>query len=114
MSLDLTGVTVRFGGLTALKSVSFNADAGEIVGLIGPNGSGKTTLLNVVTGLVKPASGDVRIGTTSCRRLTVHRRGPPRPGPAVQPAALLAPPRGRGHLPLPPPGQHTWRRGQRP
>ena len=39
-SLDLTAVTVKFGGLTALRDVSFHADPGEFVGLIGPNGSG--------------------------------------------------------------------------
>ena len=56
-------MTVRFGGLTALREVSVDAAPGEIVGLIGPNGSGKTTLLNVVTGLVRPVSGQVRIGS---------------------------------------------------
>ena len=73
-ALALHEVTVRFGGLTALREVSLEAAPAEILGLIGPNGSGKTTLLNAVTGLVRPASGDVRIGDRSCRRASVHHR----------------------------------------
>ena len=74
LSLQLVEVTVKFGGLTALRDVSVDAARSEIVGLIGPNGSGKTTLLNVVTGLVRPASGDVRIDGRSCRHRSVHGR----------------------------------------
>jgi branched-chain amino acid transport system ATP-binding protein len=51
------GVTKRFGGLTAISSLDFYVDEGEIVGLIGPNGSGKTTLFNVISGLYQPDSG---------------------------------------------------------
>jgi len=54
-----TGVTKRFGGLTALSEVDFEVGRGEIVGLIGPNGSGKTTLFNVISGLFKPDSGEI-------------------------------------------------------
>ena len=51
---------MQFGGIVALDEVSFDADAGEIVGLIGPNGAGKTTAFNVITRLYTPAEGDVR------------------------------------------------------
>ena len=51
---------MQFGGIVALDDVSFDAGAGEIVGLIGPNGAGKTTAFNVITRLYTPAEGDVR------------------------------------------------------
>ena len=52
-------LTVRFGGLTALDSVSFSIRRGEILGLIGPNGAGKTTCFNALTGVYRPTSGTV-------------------------------------------------------
>lgn len=51
------GLTVKFGGLTALDSLDLQLQAGEILGLIGPNGSGKTTLLNVISGVYVPSEG---------------------------------------------------------
>jgi branched-chain amino acid transport system ATP-binding protein len=54
-----------FGGIVALDEVSFDAVAGEIVGLIGPNGAGKTTAFNVITRLYTPAEGDVRFDSES-------------------------------------------------
>jgi branched-chain amino acid transport system ATP-binding protein len=112
-SLDLIDVTVKFGGLTALKEVSFHADAGEIVGLIGPNGSGKTTLLNVITGLVRPVAGEVRIGATSCRRRSVHRRVHLGLARTFQRASLFADLTVREHLILARESKHVWRRGAR-
>ena len=58
-SLVVTGLTVRFGGLTALNGLDFDLRPGEFVGLIGPNGSGKTTFFNALTGVYAPASGKV-------------------------------------------------------
>jgi ABC-type branched-subunit amino acid transport system ATPase component len=57
--LELEGVSKRFGGVQAVDSVDFWADAGEIVGVIGPNGAGKTTLFNIVTGFYAPDAGKI-------------------------------------------------------
>lgn len=57
--LRLEGVTRRFGGLVALRDVSFSVNQGEILGLIGPNGAGKTTCFNVIAGVYAPTSGKV-------------------------------------------------------
>ncbi|MEE6263716.1 ABC transporter ATP-binding protein [Plantactinospora sonchi] len=58
--LDVDHVVLRFGGVVALNDVSFQLYEGEILGLIGPNGAGKTTCFNVMTGVYKPTSGEVR------------------------------------------------------
>ena len=57
--LEVDSVSKRFGGIVALDGVSFDAEAGEIVGLIGPNGAGKTTAFNVITRLYTPDEGEV-------------------------------------------------------
>ncbi len=57
--LDASGVTMRFGGLTAVRNVDLTVREGEIVGLIGPNGAGKTTFFNCLTGLYVPTEGQV-------------------------------------------------------
>ena len=59
--LRASAVSMRFGGLTALKDVSFTLAESEIIGLIGPNGAGKTTLFNCLTGLYTPTSGSVAL-----------------------------------------------------
>jgi branched-chain amino acid transport system ATP-binding protein len=58
--LDIQGLTVRFGGLTALNAVDLAADEGEFIGVIGPNGAGKTTFFNAISGMVKPTAGALR------------------------------------------------------
>ncbi|MCC2309814.1 ABC transporter ATP-binding protein [Cellulomonas chengniuliangii] len=70
--LSLHDVSVRFGGVVALDHVDLTVSDGEVVGLIGPNGAGKTTLFNVVCGIVRPTSGEVRIGASS-RPPVTHR-----------------------------------------
>lgn len=60
--LEVNQVSKRFGGLTANQDVSFNVDAGQVVGLIGPNGAGKTTLFNCVAGFFAPTSGSILLG----------------------------------------------------
>ncbi|MBV8959016.1 MAG: ABC transporter ATP-binding protein [Actinobacteria bacterium] len=71
--LAADGVTVRFGGLTAVDSVSVVADRGETVGIIGPNGAGKTTLFGALCGSV-PAEGTVRVEGQDAGTWAPHRR----------------------------------------
>ena len=71
--LEVRGVTVRFGGLTALDAVSLTAAPCQVTGIIGPNGAGKTTLLNVLCGFVRPDAGDLRLGESSLTGLPPHR-----------------------------------------
>ncbi len=59
MVLEVSGITTRYGSISALRQVSLSVGANEIVGLIGPNGAGKTTLLNTVAGLLRPVEGEV-------------------------------------------------------
>ncbi len=71
--LEARDVTVRFGGLTALKGVTLGVAAGEVLSVIGPNGAGKTTLFNVLTGRVKPTAGDVAFRGQPLHRLPPFR-----------------------------------------
>ncbi|HEY7521819.1 MAG TPA: ABC transporter ATP-binding protein [Methylomirabilota bacterium] len=57
--LQLDSVTKRFGGLTAVRNVTLQVQAGELLGIIGPNGAGKTTLFNVISGFYRPDEGRV-------------------------------------------------------
>jgi branched-chain amino acid transport system ATP-binding protein len=72
-ALRISGVSVRFGGLTALDDVSLSVDSGEVVGVIGPNGAGKTTLFNVLCGFVRADAGDILWRGRSLRGLGTHR-----------------------------------------
>ncbi len=71
--LEVSGLTVRFGGIVALDGVSFSVGHGQIVGLIGPNGAGKTTLFNCLSRLYRPTAGDVRFDGASLLELPAHR-----------------------------------------
>jgi len=59
--LEVKGLTMDFGGLRAVDSVSLDVCSGEIVALIGPNGAGKTTFFNCVTGIYKPTKGEILV-----------------------------------------------------
>jgi branched-chain amino acid transport system ATP-binding protein len=79
--LDVTGVTVRFGGIVALDDLTFGVESGEICGLIGPNGAGKTTMFNCISRIYQPTSGSItldgqdllRVPTWGTSRLGIAR-----------------------------------------
>jgi branched-chain amino acid transport system ATP-binding protein len=71
--LEVDHVTLKFGGLTALDDVSFEIREGEILGLIGPNGAGKTTCFNVMTGVYRPTSGQVRFDGTPLTKMKRYK-----------------------------------------
>jgi branched-chain amino acid transport system ATP-binding protein len=58
--LQVSGLTKKFGGFTAVSGVSFELEEGEILGLIGPNGSGKSTTFNLIAGMHAPTAGSIR------------------------------------------------------
>ena len=59
--LDVTQLSIHFGGVKAVQEVSFSIDPGIVYSVIGPNGAGKTTLFNLITGVYKPTSGEIRL-----------------------------------------------------
>jgi ABC-type branched-subunit amino acid transport system ATPase component len=71
--LEVEGLTKRFGGLVAVKDISFTVRGGEILGLIGPNGSGKSTVMKLVMGIEKPNAGSVRIEGQEVAGWPTHR-----------------------------------------
>jgi branched-chain amino acid transport system ATP-binding protein len=71
--LELDQTTIRFGGLVAVNSVSFSLNKGELFGLIGPNGAGKTTVFNIITGVYRPTSGEVRFNGQSIGGTPTYR-----------------------------------------
>ncbi len=71
--LELSDISVRFGGLQALTDVSFRVSEGDIVGLIGPNGAGKTTVFNVITGVYQTSSGQVSYDGRPLAALRPHK-----------------------------------------
>ena len=71
--LSVKGVTLRFGGVVALDSVSFDVMPGQIAGLIGPNGAGKTTLFNCLSRLYQPNAGEISFEGQSVLEVPRHR-----------------------------------------
>jgi branched-chain amino acid transport system ATP-binding protein len=76
--LEVSNVTRRFGGITAVDGVSLSVMPGEVLGIIGPNGSGKSTLFNCILGQIAPTSGAIRldgVDVTGLRPSALARRG---------------------------------------
>ena len=91
--LAVTSLTKDFGGLRAVSSFSFDVPPGEILGLIGPNGAGKTTLFNLITGFLRPSSGEILFDGRSVVGLRPHavtRRGIARTFQVVKPFPKLS------------------------
>ncbi|MCD6732453.1 MAG: ABC transporter ATP-binding protein [Burkholderiaceae bacterium] len=92
-ALTVSGVSVRFGGVTAVDDVSLSVAPGEVTGLIGPNGAGKTTLLNAISRLVPMAKGKVIVfgqDTTRAPAYRLPRIGVARTFQVVQPFGNLS------------------------
>jgi branched-chain amino acid transport system ATP-binding protein len=71
--LDVRAVTMRFGGLSAVKSLTMKVPRGSLYGLIGPNGAGKTTVFNVLTGVYCPTEGEIRFNGSRVERLKPYQ-----------------------------------------
>ena len=71
--LEVSGLTVRFGGLTAVSQLDFAVEEGALVALIGPNGAGKTTAFNVITGVYAPSAGSVRFAGREIGGVLPHK-----------------------------------------
>jgi branched-chain amino acid transport system ATP-binding protein len=72
-ALEVRGISKAYGGVQAVRNVSFSVAPGELVALIGPNGAGKTTCFNLLNGQLSPDSGDIRVGDASVAGLAPHR-----------------------------------------
>ena len=73
MVLSVTNLSKAYGGVQAVRGVSFSVAPGEMVAIIGPNGAGKTTCFNMLNGQLAPDSGEIRLGDTSLVGLPPHR-----------------------------------------
>lgn len=71
--LELRKVAKRFGGLRAVKSVSFEMNEGEILFIIGPNGAGKTTVFNLISGFLHPEEGNITFNGRNITRMAPHK-----------------------------------------
>jgi branched-chain amino acid transport system ATP-binding protein len=72
-ALQVRGLSKAYGGVQAVREVSFSVESGEVVALIGPNGAGKTTCFNMLNGQLAPDKGEILVGETSVAGLAPHR-----------------------------------------
>jgi branched-chain amino acid transport system ATP-binding protein len=89
MALEIQDVSLRFGGVTALNSVRFKANDGELVAIVGPNGAGKTALLNCINGVYRPMSGHIMLDGRDLTTVPVDKIALARVGRAFQHAELF-------------------------
>ena len=78
LAIEVSGLTKRFGDVSAVDGVSFSVNSGEVFGFLGPNGAGKTTTINMLTGLARPDAGWIRIAgidTTTQLKAAQHLMG---------------------------------------
>ena len=120
-ALEVSGLSKAYGGVQAVRNVSFTVEPSEVVALIGPNGAGKTTCFNLLNGQLVPDAGEILVGKASVAGLPPHRIAR-HPAGAPRADRLPAPPppqdvadsalhpwvaRARRHTP---PAARTWRR----
>lgn len=72
--LDVSGLTVSYGHIEAVREVSFHVDQGAVVSLVGPNGAGKTTILNAISGVLPATQGNIRFQGKDITSTSPHRR----------------------------------------
>ncbi len=88
-ALGFTGVGLQIGGARILEDVNLEVAAGEMIGVIGPNGAGKTTLFNLVSGLMRPTEGRIRLNGEDITDLSVDRRARAGLGRTFQTSSLF-------------------------
>lgn len=71
--LSFSGVTLKFGGLTAVDNLSFDVKEGEVFAIVGPNGAGKSTAFNMISRFYRPVSGEIRFDGQDLLRLRAHQ-----------------------------------------
>ncbi|MGC0365448.1 ABC-type branched-subunit amino acid transport system ATPase component/ABC-type branched-subunit amino acid transport system permease subunit [Rhodococcus sp. 27YEA15] len=74
VALSLRGVSVNYGGIAAVSAVSFDVEAGKVLGVLGPNGAGKSSLIDALTGFIATTSGSVHFRDDDVTTLAAHRR----------------------------------------
>jgi branched-chain amino acid transport system ATP-binding protein len=87
--LEIKGVDLRFGGIAAIKSVSFDVRASELLAIVGPNGAGKTALLNCINGIYRPLAGKILLDGVNITHQPLHKMVERGVGRAFQHAELF-------------------------